>query len=1174
MRINDIQVDGFGIWTGLTVDSLPDGMTLFYGQNEAGKTTLMQFMRTILFGFSEERRDKYIPPVHGGMAGGELHVITSQGNYQIRRHIDPNRLNDATGDLVLIDDENGTNFGRAQLASILSSIDESIFSNVFAIGLREIQELNTLNSTDAAEHLYKLTTGLDRVSLVDVMRTIRKRRQSLLAADGETKSRLDELETRRRVLQREIDELLGRARRWSRVAAQSSEAGRRLDELSDELKRLDRNGRVIEIAMNVGDRWRARRAIDQQIATFAYLPGESEVRIAELESINQKIARHRDKMSSIKTDRKSTRREAMALPVNRQLVSQAARIDAMCEHMPWIEALENQAERVRQEIEAIRTTLGGEVSGLGGKLDLKSRDVRELTNQGFASLQTSARKLLARREELESASEQIERAKADLSQYEGRMQSALVEHGSGVAHTREEAARLVTRLRRRVELEEKIEKLNASRHDLERDIDNVVNEQVLPVGKLSILGVVFVLGIVLAGFGLMILYYTGSTVGTTATEMGFLLIILGTVFGLLSMGMKHHWERIARDELDDFRHQFDLVRQQLKRSRSERDELERQLPAASAGTDIQLRDAEGELSRLEDLIPLESRYNAAIAALEESKRNHARIDRELVDLDRKWREGLRLVGMPETLSPDQLREVTQRSERIHGFHSRLDQLESEASDREKELAGLTRRIDTLLGESGIEYDVDTDPASRLQTLRVTLGQQRQLVAQRKELAARFNSLRQTYNRAARELERLEGQKSRMLAVVGADTEEKYREFAAGHAQVHKLREQRQALTDQIAAALVGHIEESLVAAELEEYGQAALEKRWEANQASIEQLREEQSHVHQQRGEYHQELKMLGEDARLDEARMELAAIEHEISLVREQWQVLAASEQVLESIRENYEQRRQPETLVEASTFLEKLTEGRYTRIWTRLTGEKLLVDNSKGETLSVEHLSRGTREAVYLGLRLALVDAYARRGAVLPLVLDDVLVNFDSSRARSAARVLRDFAESGYQVLMFTCHDHIRDLFHFLDVDVRVLPHHRDVLENNAMPILLGRADIATVEEAEIEEPDVEPVAIVPTPRRSSIWLEPAGFDPELEFELTAIREDQRRFRVDGRPFGFDERHSRADERHSRADERGIRADEIAVSHAPDDGHVHGDDQTVNSYLQEVAEHWQQSA
>jgi uncharacterized protein YhaN len=1106
VRINDIQIDGFGVWKGLTVDTLPEGMTLFYGRNEAGKTTLMQFVRSLLFGFSDERRDKYSPPLYGGLAGGELHTITPHGNFIVRRHVDPNRLNDETGDLVVVDDGDGSQYGKSQLGTLLSGIDESIFNNVFAIGLREIQELGTLNSTDAAEHLYKLTTGLDRVSLVDVMRSLTQRREAIWSRDARTRSQLSELHSRRRDLQREIDDLLARSRRWSKVASQSQDALRRLEELDEELKQREMQARVLELAMQVGDRWRNRELVQGQIEQLGHLPEEGAVSLKELDRLNRKITQQREKMSGIRKTRRSIKQEALDLPINRQLWSQAARIDAMCEHLPWIEVLERQAGRLRDQMESMKSTIGGEVSGLGTSLNLKSADVRELTNRGFQSLHTTARQMVDKQEEVSVARDKLERARLEVNQQESRVQSAASETGTH-GMSSEDTARMVNRLRRRVELEEKIGKLNAARHDLERDIDDVVNEQVLPVGKLAILGGVFILGIVLAGFGLLGLWWTNGQAGTTAAETGFLFMVLGTVFGLFALALKHHWERVARDELDDFRHQFDLVRQQLKRAKSERDDIERHLPAGVGEWELQLKDAEGQLARLEDLVPLESRYKSAVANVDEAARRHEKLEQELENLDRRWRENLRMVGLPEDLPPDQLKEITRRSERISGFHSRLEQLESEVFEREKELNQLIKRVDTLLNEVGLQYEPELDPAGRVHKLRLALAEQRHLTGQRKELAARFRSLRTVWHRARRELDRLLGQKRRLLAAAGADTEDQYRQFAVQRRQLEKLRKEHQGLSEQIAAALGKQVSEKQVASQLEKYGYSGLEQCWESLQQDIDELRQEQTRLHQQRGEFLQEVKMLGEDARLDEARLELGAVVEAIQELGQQWQTLAVSCQLLESIRDAYEAKRQPETLLEASSYLERLTSGQYNRIWTRLTGNQLLVDHIDGETLAVEHLSRGTREAVYLALRLALVDAYARRGAILPMVLDDVLVNFDANRARAAAEVLRDFAEGGYQVLMFTCHDHIRDLFHQLDVDVRVLPHHRDVVDHNAMPVRLDRARIEVAREPELVEPaparelEVEPV--------NPLLLTTDEYDPELAFELSAIGEDQQRQR-----------------------------------------------------------------
>ncbi len=79
-------------------------------------------------------------------------------------------------------------------------------------------------------------------------------------------------------------------------------------------------------------------------------------------------------------------------------------------------------------------------------------------------------------------------------------------------------------------------------------------------------------------------------------------------------------------------------------------------------------------------------------------------------------------------------------------------------------------------------------------------------------------------------------------------------------------------------------------------------------------------------------------------------------------------------------------------------------------------------------------------MALRLALVGFYARRGTAMPLVLDDVLVNFDDGRSGRAAEVLRDFGAAGHQLLVFTCHERLADVFASLGAPVRRLPRNTE--------------------------------------------------------------------------------------------------------------------------------------
>lgn len=225
MKIKDVHIDGFGVWTDLAVDSLPDGMTLFYGPNEAGKTTLMQFIRASFYGFTPERRHRYLPPVYGGVPGGAMRVTGPGGGYQIRRRVNSTESESAEQSIVgqlTVTGSDGLSQGQHRLQMLLGQIDEAIFTNVFAIGLRELQELSTLDDTSAADELYKLSSGLDRVSLVDVMRSLRGARGRLIDSrkDDPEAGKLARLIDRREKLRDEVSQLTNRSRRWADLATQ------------------------------------------------------------------------------------------------------------------------------------------------------------------------------------------------------------------------------------------------------------------------------------------------------------------------------------------------------------------------------------------------------------------------------------------------------------------------------------------------------------------------------------------------------------------------------------------------------------------------------------------------------------------------------------------------------------------------------------------------------------------------------------------------------------------------------------------------------------------------------------------------------------------------------------------------------------------------------------------
>ncbi len=492
MKITDLQVDGFGVWKGLTVDTLSPELTVFYGQNEAGKTTLMQFMRTMLFGFSPDRLSRYVPPVYGGLAGGSLSIQSAQGAFELQRHIESKHASDPNGDLAITNSKDGTTYGRSHLSLLTSGIDETIFNNVFAIGLREIQELGTLNSTDAAEHLYKLTSGLDRVSLVDVMRDTSNAREEIWSREPGKASSLATLLNKRRDMEREIDEFKNRSRRWTKLSSQTGELNDRLARIDGLLAKLDKDSRLLEVAMQISDRWQTRRLLDQQVTELGKLPEERDVALPALDELNQRITKHRERLEQIGRQRRHVKKEASQLVIDRNLWSAAARVDALHEHLPWIEALKGQVDRLKADINAIQVDLTGEFDGFGAQLKLHKKQLRDLNESTMLQLRGAAKEVVEQREQMQRAQEDVDRAHFELEEIQERLGSKSNLRGEALVDSLDDTGQTVNRLRRRVELETKIEKLNRTRHDLELEIDDVVSDQVLSVGKLTVIGIVFI----------------------------------------------------------------------------------------------------------------------------------------------------------------------------------------------------------------------------------------------------------------------------------------------------------------------------------------------------------------------------------------------------------------------------------------------------------------------------------------------------------------------------------------------------------------------------------------------------------------------------------------------------------------------------------------------------------
>ena len=171
------------------------------------------------------------------------------------------------------------------------------------------------------------------------------------------------------------------------------------------------------------------------------------------------------------------------------------------------------------------------------------------------------------------------------------------------------------------------------------------------------------------------------------------------------------------------------------------------------------------------------------------------------------------------------------------------------------------------------------------------------------------------------------------------------------------------------------------------------------------------------RGTLDGRLQSGAEESQSVRLRLAEAGLEERISETIESYAVHALAARLLEQSLASYEAEKQPAVIQRAQEIFALLTEGRYTRLATPLGRFEPIVSDGGGTGKEPEKLSRATAEQLFLALRLSYVENLANAHPALPVIMDDVLVNFDDKRKLPAIKVIADFA-SQRQVIFFTCH------------------------------------------------------------------------------------------------------------------------------------------------------------
>jgi len=206
-----------------------------------------------------------------------------------------------------------------------------------------------------------------------------------------------------------------------------------------------------------------------------------------------------------------------------------------------------------------------------------------------------------------------------------------------------------------------------------------------------------------------------------------------------------------------------------------------------------------------------------------------------------------------------------------------------------------------------------------------------------------------------------------------------------------------------------------------------------------EELEPQINELHVAKGEHQKELGLMdGSDAAAvlaDEAQSVLVTIcSH-----AEQYVKVKLASRILRNEIDRYRQQHQGPLLERAGAHFAVLTRGSFAGLRADFNekDEPVLVGvRPNDERVHVEGMSSGTRDQLYLALRLAALEKYMDSAEPMPFIVDDILVHFDDDRAHATLGVLAGLAQRT-QVILFTHHARLVEQARALQTSVPVTVH-----------------------------------------------------------------------------------------------------------------------------------------
>ncbi len=1031
MHISGFHIDGFGIYHDQGVQDLPLGLVLFVGDNESGKTTLMEFLRTALFGWPRKPRNDY-PPLRGGNHGGRLVLEGGDG-----RLITIERL----GRQATIAEPGETPRQGEPAKLLLKGLDRTTFEHIFAIGLDDLQGLDILKYEGVRGLIISAGAGLGAASVPAALKSIDDELGQLWAP--RSKKRLSQLTDRLREIAKDMKDLQGQAAAYAALQRQKEALEARVRQERAEVEDLRRRLRRLEQLEQSREPWvvllTAREKLQGLEAVRDFPPHGLE----QWEHVKNDLEKIRLSFMDREAEANRLQERLDQIVLDEALLKQREQIEALFGErekiatlVAGLSTLRNSLSQAEEEFQRRLKDLGADwdvarltqvdtsvavrqqVQDFGRRLDLAERHYEQLkTQERF----------------LEGEAEEARRLLEESHRRLTERPAPAIREAEELQHQQETLSLLRTLLHRREVLAAQLQDRRLRREDADARLASLKGHLGIPYDPIPWWAG---LPVVMTGFVLdaLVSVYASHLAGNLIFLAS--LVIAGLTYVVRQRLLNH--EKRRRAQLDE---EAQLVKDRAQSLAAEIATLASQTATVDQELESNsLKVADGLVQDLPHLERLAADLHQAaehlqtwqaleqenIRAEEHRQENLDRLDKarqetqqaaqKLQGLQTEWRNWLAVHGFPEALRPAAFEAVLQAVERAREAGGKVAEIRLRLQEAETYLEDARNRIHSLLAACGRSPQGAEAGVEDLDALRRALSETLERQREKRELENNLAASQEQLAHLEALLQDKDQELQRLLAQAGAADEDEFRRLAVWYQDyrdcLKRIEQSEIALLN-----IAGNPEaQKGLTEELRQADFLTLQSEKEELEARLRVLSESLPRADQEVGSLTLKLSQMAQDEKLGDLLQEYSVLEEQLQETMKRWAGLVLSRHLVELARGVYERERQPQVIREADRFLGLMTGDRY-RLVSSLGDDRVQLEDKSLKRKDRIHWSAGLADQVYLSVRLGLAREFSRHADPLPVILDDVLVKFDPKRRRGAARVILEFSRE-QQVLLFTCH------------------------------------------------------------------------------------------------------------------------------------------------------------